>query len=1261
MLSVLKVIYGQLVKTFQRFSNGDIQGPELSSQVARFSLYFVYLAIAMFTFIYAATVIFFLCGEAITRRLRLAYLRAVLCQNMAFFDLLGSGTVTTNLTSDINLVHDALSAKISLTLTAAATCLTALIITFVMSWRLALVLTASTVVAMVLANSLGTRFAVRYNRRALDAAARSNAMAEEALRSYKHAAAFGIQSELETRYASHLQRARHHSLRARCVVALTMTAFMSIMYLSSGLSFWQGSRFLVAADISASSVVTCSMAVLISALTVSKVAPNAQAFVSGINGSDRLRDGVKRRSPMDPMDASGKKPSSMLGRLELKQVRLVYPSRPDKFALRDVDMVFPAGKMTAVIGASGCGKSSIVGLVERFYMPTSGSISLDDVDIQELNLHWLRQKIALVSQEPVLFKGSVFDNIRHGLIGKLSDNSDATNNITSEIEQQVEEAAKTANAHEFISQLPQGYATDVGEMGGHLSGGQRQRIAIARAIIGNPRILLLDEATAALDSESEHVVLDALQRASVGRTTIFITHRLSSIRDADQIIVMSDGQVLETGSHETLLGFEDGFYARMLDKQRLLTLQAAPDLTGNYSDEHLHTSTMSYSSQKMSQDEKGLQSEKDILHSRIQPKDESTRPAAQAPCATELPREHKTATPKNKGSTWSLVKMAISLNKPELPLVFIGLVCCLMSGALIPVQSLFFAHSIVALSLPPPEYPKLRSDTNFWCLMYLMLGLVAFVSWGGQGFCLAFCSEKLVYRARTRAFRSILRQDISFFDRPLSSVAGPGQDRQHKNTTGSLMTVLSSSATHLAGLGGAVLSTVLTAFATLAGGVILSLIIGWKLALVCTATVPIVLVCGWLRLRVLSNMEAQTKAAYADSAAFAGEAIASIRTVAALCMEEYILESYQRIVDRTAAQNRRSILISSSLYAASQSIVFLVAALGFWYGGSLIANHGYTMLQYFVCFAALVSGSQSVGAVFSFAPDISRAIHGAEDFRRLFDATPKIDVWRDEGLQMEKAQCQGALELHNVTFRYDGHETSEHASAMPLSTAVSNFSLKIASKQTVALVGHSGCGKSTIISLLERFIDPNAGAITLDGVDIRDMNLSKYRSLISLVGQETFLYQGSIRDNLLLGVGRTDVSQEEIDDACAQVNILDFLRSLPDGYETEVGSRGVMLSGGQKQRIAIARALLRNSPILLLDEATSALDGDSEQVVQSALDAARQSRTTVLVAHRLKTVQNADVICVIERGAIAEMGTHAELMKANSKYASMVRLQSLEE
>lgn len=286
--------------------------------------------------------------------------------------------------------------------------------------------------------------------------------------------------------------------------------------------------------------------------------------------------------------------------------------------------------------------------------------------------------MALVSQEPVLFKGTIFDNIYYGLVGKMANSSISQSNIARETRQLVQEAAKTANAHDFILSLPQGYDTDVGEMGGQLSGGQRQRIAIARAIVGNPRILLLDEATAAMDTKSERHVLNALKRASVGRTTIFITHRLSSIRDADQIVIMSEGQVIEAGTHESLAEHAAGVYAAMLDNQRLLTSKGIVGIVDDTASRVPSSITSEfYTDGYAEKEEPGLCSEVE--------ESSGVRRATEPTSGISSPSETENSSPKDQYSLWSLVKMAFSLNKPELQWVVVGLVCCLLSGALNPV------------------------------------------------------------------------------------------------------------------------------------------------------------------------------------------------------------------------------------------------------------------------------------------------------------------------------------------------------------------------------------------------------------------------------------------------------------------------------------------------------------------------------------------------------------------------------------------------
>lgn len=817
---------------------------------------------------------------------------------------------------------------------------------------------------------------------------------------------------------------------------------------------------------------------------------------------------------------------------------------------------------------------------------------------------------------------TIYGNIRYGLIGteyeKLPD---------AEQKELIEKAAKMANAHDFVSGLPEGYETNVGERGFLLSGGQKQRIAIARAMVSDPKILLLDEATSALDTKSEGVVQAALDVAAQGRTTIVIAHRLSTIKTADNIVVMSEGRIVEQGTHDELLERKSAYY-NLVEAQRI---SAAKEEREAEKDAEL--------------DEVEVQLEKAISSNEneygdMDPDDEKKvgdklDRTTTGKSASSVALQNKRNQAASKYSLWTLIKVVGSFNKPELFTMIFGLFWSVIAGGGNPTQAVFFAKSIVALSLPPSMYGKLRHDANFWSLMYLMLALTQILAFSSQGVAFAYCSERLVHRARDRAFRNMLRQDITFFDR-------------EENSAGALTSFLSTETTHLAGMSGSTLGTLIVVTTTLVAAISLSCGIGWKLALVCTATIPILLGCGFYRFWMLAAFQERAKKAYESSASYACEATAAIRTVASLTREEDVWEHYHQSLVAQCQKSFRSVLKSSSLYAASQSFMFLCVALGFWYGGTLIANREYNMLQFFLCFSAVIFGAQSAGSIFSFAPDMGKAKHAAHELKTLFDRKPDIDTWSPDGEIVE--HIEGNIEFRDVHFRYP---------TRPEQPVLRGLNLTVKPGQYVALVGASGCGKSTTVALLERFYDPLAGGVFVDGKEISRLNVNHYRSFLALVSQEPTLYQGSIRENILLGADKDDVPEEAVVQACKDANIYDFIVSLPDGFSTIVGSKGSMLSGGQKQRVAIARALLRDPKILLLDEATSALDSESEKVVQAALDAAAQGRTTIAVAHRLSTIQKADMIYVFDQGRIVEHGTHAELMRVGGKYFELVNLQSL--
>ena len=1219
-MPLMTIIFGQLAHVFQDYFLGNLAGSQFTHQLGKFTVYYVYLAVGEFVTVYIATIGFIYVGEHVTQKIREQYLAAILRQNVGFFDKLGSGEVTTRITADMNNVQDGISEKVGLSLTAVATFVTAFVIAFVQYWLLALILCSTIVAIVLIASSAGGRMK-KWNQNAVESYALGGTVAEEVLSSVRNAVAFGTQDKLARQYDTHLEIAMHWGKRHKSALGLMIGFMLMVINLNYGLAFWQGSRFLVKGQggVNLQKVLTIVLAIMIGAFSLSNVAPNVQAFAGALAAAKKIYATIDRESPINPSNDEGKFLEDVSGELELRNVKHIYPSRPEVVVMEDSSLKILPGKTTALVGASGSGKSTIVGLALRLYDPVGGQVFLDGVDVRDLNVRFLRRQLSLVSQEPTLFGTSIFENISHGLIG--TDSEHAANDKKKEL---VIDAAKMANAHDFITQLPEGYETNVGERGFLLSGGQKQRIAIARAVVSDPKILLLDEATSALDTRSEGVVQAALDKAAVGRTTIVVAHRLSTIRDADNIVVMSQGRIVEQGTHNELLERQQA-YASLVEAQQIAAATKREEEVDDDNDID-------------SDDEKGLEKKFSKIKSNTSgPR--LTQKQSTNSLGSSVAQKMKDK-PKKRYGLWTLTKTIASLNKEEWHIMIIGLLASIIAGGGQPVQSVFFAEAIVALSRPPTQFAQLRSDMNFWCLMFLMLAFVMLLAYTVSQMCFAYCSERLVYRVRDRAFRTMLRQDISFFD-------------QDENTAGALTSFLSTEAHSVAGLSGVTLGTILNTLTTLIAGFALSIAIGWKLALVTISTVPIVLGCGFLRFWMLNRFAERSKKAYLKSASYACEATSAIRTVASLTREQDVFDNYSAQLSAQAQKSLRSVSKSSTMYAASQSLMFLCIALGFWYGGKLIGSGEYTMFQFFVCYSAVIFGAQSAGTIFSFAPDMSKAKEAAAELRTLFELEPSIDTWSEGGKRIPDSEVKGQLDFRDVHFRYP---------TRPEIRVLQGVDMSIKPGEYVALVGASGCGKSTSIGLIERFYDPHTGSILFDGEDISTLNINEYRKHIALVSQEPTLYQGTIRENILLGssVDPDSVSSEDIEQACRQANIWTFINSLPDGMNTDLGNKGVMLSGGQKQRVAIARALVRNPKVLLLDEATSALDSESEKIVQAALDQAAKGRTTVAVAHRLSTIQRADRIYVFEGGKIVEQGRHQQLLARKGRYFELVQMQSLE-
>uniref|UniRef100_A0A8D0G3B9 Bile salt export pump n=1 Tax=Strix occidentalis caurina TaxID=311401 RepID=A0A8D0G3B9_STROC len=1179
--------------------NNTIVLLDIEQEMTKFAGYYAGIGCAVLMLGYLQICFWVMAAARQIQKIRKAYFRKVMRMDIGWFDCTSVGELNTRISDDVNKINEAIADQAAIFIQRLTTFVCGFLLGFVSGWKLTLVIIA-------VSPLLGVGAAVaKLTGRELKAYAKAGAVADEVLSSIRTVAAFGGEKKEVERYDKNLVFAQHWGIRKGIIMGLFTGYMWLIIFLCYALAFWYGSKLVLEEEeYSPGTLLQVFFGVLVGALNLGQASPCLEAFATGRGAAANIFETIDKKPAIDCMSEDGYKLDKLRGEIEFHNVTFYYPSRPDVKIMDNLNMVVKAGETTAFVGASGAGKSTTIQLIQRFYDPTDGMITLDGHDIRSLNIQWLRSQIGIVEQEPVLFATTIAENIRYGW-------DEATM-------EDIIKAAKQANAYNFIMDLPQQFDTHVGEGGSQMSGGQKQRIAIARALVRNPKILLLDMATSALDNESEATVQEALHKARLGRTAISIAHRLSAIKAADVIIGFEHGRAVERGTHEELLKRKGVYFM-------LVTLQSKGDTALNREETESKHFVLLYSIIAETKELYALYftaAENNVVEPSLEKVQSFSRGSYQAKCYT---LSHYSKIPIPVPFT-----RILKYNASEWPYMVLGSLAAAVNGAVSPLYALLFSQILGVFSTgnSSPIWVNFLSDPLF--CGYLFLYNICIYSYAPQGYTFAKSGELLTRRLRKIGFQAMLGQDIGWFD-----------DR--KNSPGALTTRLATDASQVQGATGSQIGMIVNSFTNIGVAMIIAFYFSWKLSLVILCFLPFLTLSGAVQAKMLTGFASQDKKALEATGRISSEALSNIRTVAGIGKEKMFIDNFEKHLDMPYRAAVKKAHVYGLCFGFAQSIVFIANAVSYRYGGFLVDTEGLHYSFVFRVISAIVTSGTALGRASSYTPNYAKAKTSAARFFQLVDRLPKISVYSEKGEKWD--DFKGSIEFLNCKFTYPSR---------PDIQVLNGLSVAVKPGQTLAFVGSSGCGKSTSVQLLERFYDPEKGNVFIDGHDTKKINVQFLRSKIGIVSQEPVLFDCSIADNIKYGSNTKEATMEKVIEAAQKAQLHDFVMSLPDKYESNVGAQGSQLSRGQKQRIAIARAIIRDPKILLLDEATSALDTESEKTVQAALDKAREGRTCIVIAHRLSTIQNADIIAVMSQGLVIERGTHDELMAMEGAYYKLV-------